>query len=122
MEGILPSLMSLFIIIQLGFMLFYAFDHINHRYLVVLFYLASLCSGYILGLSPTVFASGPRVFFLTDILVIVMLGITLGYSFTKVTLHQSMWRLALVLYSSLSGIMALIYFGGILAKSTFKIN
>ena len=119
MEGILPSIISLFIITQIGIMLFYVLDDFDHRYLVMLLYLASLCSGYVLGLSPTIFASGPRVFFLSDILIVIIGGITLGNLFFKVTLNPTIWRLSLVFYSSLIGIMAIVYAVGILAKSIF---
>lgn len=122
MEGILPSIISLFIITQIGIMLFYVLDDFDHRYLVMLLYLASLCSGYVLGLSPTIFASGPRVFFLSDILIVIIGGITLGNLFFKVTLNPTIRCLSLIFYSSLSGIMAMIYAVGILAKSIFKIN
>lgn len=49
---------------------------------VILFYFAGLASGLVMGFSPTIFASGNRVFFVLDIFIVLIIGILL-YKNTK---------------------------------------
>ena len=54
--------------------IFFAFKRKIDGLLAALLYLASFCSGIVLGFSPTVFASGSRPFFLSNIIMIILLA------------------------------------------------
>ena len=54
------------------------FDRIEMQYLSVILYLAAICSSLSISISPTIYASGARVFFVTDILIIVISALILN--------------------------------------------
>lgn len=122
MRGLLPSLIGLAVLIEIGILIYFVLDTNNNRYLGIIFYLAALSSGYILGLSPTIFASGPRIFFLTDILLLLISGIVLGQFLKDFKPNTLIWRLSIIIYVSMGGLMAIMYIGGIALKSIFKID
>jgi hypothetical protein len=92
----------------------------NDRFLCVILLLAGLASGYILGFSPTVFASGPRIFFLTDMLLIIVSGVLLKTMAEEVPMNKTLWRIGCACFCSMAGINALIYVGGIAIKTLYK--
>ena len=47
-------------------------------FLSIILYLAAICSALSISISPTIYASGPRVFFVTDILIVVAIGLILS--------------------------------------------
>ncbi len=69
-----PSLFCMTIILYMAVLIFYAFENKAEGLSNVALYLASLCSGYILGFSPTIFESGLRIFFISDILIVLLIS------------------------------------------------
>lgn len=67
-SGQLPNLIAMLAVLTFGVGLYYAFRTPELRFIGLLVFLASLASGYILAFSPTIFASGSRVFFVGDFL------------------------------------------------------
>ena len=59
-------------VIFIMYPLFFSFRKKTDGLLASLLYLASFCSGIVLGFSPTVFASGSRPFFLSNIIMILL--------------------------------------------------
>lgn len=66
-------LMTAILLIE-AYLLYVLFDKDTQSICVSLFYLAGLASALILAFSPTVFVSGNRVFFLLDILLVLIIG------------------------------------------------
>lgn len=122
MLGIVPEVISSVIIFSIIILLFICLKNKNERYLCIIFYLAALACGYILGFSPTIFASGPRIFFMTNILLIIISGILLKNILEEVSANKMLWKVSSIAYCSLSGMYALIYVGGIAIKTIFKID
>lgn len=52
------------------YMFFVIFDKFQNSIISGMFFSGALCSAVVMGISPTVYASGSRVFFITDILII----------------------------------------------------
>ena len=63
-------LLCTLLIIPVVFLLI--FDKVEMKYLSVILYLASICSALSISISPTIYASGARIFFVTDILIIIV--------------------------------------------------
>jgi hypothetical protein len=122
MSNIIPSFISSVIIFSIIILFFLCVKNKAERYLCIIFYLASLASGYILGFSPTIFASGPRIFFMTNMLFIIVCGILLKIMLEEVTINKMLWRISYICYCMLSSMYALIYVGGIAIKTIFKID
>ncbi|WP_459479397.1 DUF6056 family protein [Clostridium saccharoperbutylacetonicum] len=122
MLGIVPAVISASIIFSIVILMFLCINNKNERYLCIIFYLAALACGYILGFSPTIFASGPRIFFMTNILLLMIGGILLKNILEEVPINKMLWRLSSIFYCSLASIYALIYVGGIAIKTIFKIK
>jgi hypothetical protein len=122
MENILPLLVGGAVIFSLAILIFACIKNVNDRYLCVILFLAALASGYILGFSPTIFASGPRIFFFTDMLLMIIGGIVLKTMLEEVPVNKLLWKIACVCYCSLAGINALLYVGGIAMKTIFKLE
>ncbi len=122
MQSILPLSISCLIVFSIIILLFTCIKNKNDKYLCIIIYLASMASGYILGFSPTIFGSGPRIFFMTDILLVTISGILLKTMLEEVVLNKMLWRISCISYSTLAGIYALIYVGGIALKTIYKIE
>ena len=114
--------MSSVVIFSIIILLAICIKDTNERYLCIIFYLASLACGYILGLSPTIFASGPRIFFMTNILLIIIGGMLLKNILEEVTINKRLWKIICIIYCALSSMYAVIYVGGIAIKTIFKID
>lgn len=122
MLGIVPEVISSVVIFSIIILLAIFIKDKNERYLCIIFYLASLTCGYILGLSPTIFASGPRIFFMTNILLIIIAGMLLKNILEEVTINKGLWKISCIIYCALSSMYAVIYVGGIAIKTIFKID
>ncbi len=68
--NMIPSFIGLFILLFISGLLWIAFDKKEDKFLTVILYLAALASGYAISFSPTIFASGSRIFFVGNILII----------------------------------------------------
>ncbi|MFT8352402.1 DUF6056 family protein [Clostridium saccharoperbutylacetonicum] len=122
MLDIVPAVISSVIIFSIIILMFMCIKNKNERYLCIIFYLAALSCGYILGFSPTIFASGPRIFFMTNILLLMIGGILLKNILEEIPINKMLWKISSIFYCSLASIYALIYVGGIAIKTIFKIN
>lgn len=67
---LLPSFIGLFVMLFIAVLLWIAFDNKADKFLASILYVAALASGYIIGFSPTIYASGSRVFFVGNVLMI----------------------------------------------------
>jgi hypothetical protein len=72
--NVIPAMITLFVIFVFGILLFFLFDDNSEKVLAVVFYGASLSLGYILGFSSTIFASGSRIFYVPDLLFLILFG------------------------------------------------
>lgn len=120
--NILPTILSSLVLILLCALIIFSLGLNVDSLICFILFLALLCSGYVLGLSPTIFASGPRIFFITDILLVLISSILLKNILITQKLDQLLWKVSCIFYISLSGMFALIYIGGIAVKTLFKID
>ena len=67
----LPTSILLCIILIIPVIFILVFDKIEMKYFSIILYLAAICSALSISISPTIYASGERVFFVTDILLII---------------------------------------------------
>lgn len=81
-------LLCTLLIIPVVFLLI--FDKVEMKYLSVILYLAGICSALSISISPTIYASGARVFFVTDILIILISSLILNECLRK-------WRINIYL-------------------------
>lgn len=81
-------LLCTLLIIPVVFLLI--FDKVEMKYLSVILYLAGICSALSISISPTIYASGARVFFVTDILIILINSLILNECLRK-------WRINIYL-------------------------
>ncbi|MPL95150.1 hypothetical protein SDC9_41316 [bioreactor metagenome] len=68
----LPSFSGFFIMLFITVLLWIALRKKEDKILMVSLYLAALASGYVVGFSPTIFASRSRIFFVGNILVLLI--------------------------------------------------
>lgn len=74
----LPTAILLFIILIIPVIFLFIFDDVEMKYLSIILYLASICSAISISVSPTIYASGARIFFVTDILIIIIIALILS--------------------------------------------
>ena len=74
----LPTSILLCTLLIIPVMFLLIFDKIEMKYLSVILYLAAVCSALSISISPTIYASGTRVFFVTDILIIIISALILN--------------------------------------------
>ena len=74
-SSLFPSFFCLFIVMLVGGLIFYVCNDIWISFANMILYFASLLSAYVLGFSPTIFASGHRIFFVTDVLLILLIAL-----------------------------------------------
>lgn len=73
-EGIVEyigNIFGIFVLIIIVYLLFLIFDTFEESITPILLFMASICSSLSISISPTIFASGNRVFFVTDILILI---------------------------------------------------
>ena len=69
---IIKIILNYIITIHIGIELLYIMKNSKNSFIVSLLYSASVCAIIILGFSPTIYASGDRIFLLTDFLIILI--------------------------------------------------
>lgn len=74
----LPTSILLCTLLIIPVMFLLIFDKIEMKCLSAILYLAAICSALSISVSPTIYASGTRVFFVTDILIIVISALILN--------------------------------------------
>lgn len=67
----LPTSILLCVILIIPVIFILVFDKVEMKYFSIILYLAAICSALSISISPTIYASGERVFFVTDILLII---------------------------------------------------
>lgn len=67
----LPTSILLCVILIIPVIFILVFDKVEMKYFSIILYLAAICSALSISISPTIYASGARVFFVTDILLII---------------------------------------------------
>lgn len=122
MQGILPAIVSLSILCIIGLLLCIVLGRHTTCFICILFYLAALAAGYILGLSPTIFASGPRIFFITDILLVLINTMLFILLIKKPIAHSLTAKISYLIYLILGSGFSVMYIGGIAIKSIFHIK
>lgn len=75
--SLFPSIICFAIILLVAVLLWFAFTDKGNRFFAVMIYFSAIVSGYILAFSPTIFASGSRVFFVSDVLTLLIIGLLL---------------------------------------------
>ncbi len=65
-------IIGVFILLLIGILIFYSFKDIKKSIIYFLIYFAGICSALALSISPTIFASGNRIFFVNDIMNIII--------------------------------------------------
>ena len=73
--SLLPAVLCLLIMLYTGGTIFFAFADRKRGFLNMLLYYGALASSYVISLSPTIFASGHRVFFVAQILMVLLVGL-----------------------------------------------
>lgn len=74
-EDLIPSIISSFIILTILILLYHIkYKNKLDKYVNTVLFIACLCSGYIVGFSPTIIASGSRIFFSSSMLLILLIA------------------------------------------------
>ncbi|RRD95375.1 hypothetical protein EII17_03780 [Clostridiales bacterium COT073_COT-073] len=88
--NLLPSFFGIVFILLVVGLIYVALERGTDRFIYSLLYLAALSSGYAISFSPTIYASGSRVFFLGDVLILLIttrLFIEITYKGIKFVKH-----------------------------------
>lgn len=75
--SLLPAIFSLAIVLFIGILIFVILEQQETKVCISLLYFGGLAAGYILAFSPTIFASGSRVFFIIDTINLMIIGVLL---------------------------------------------
>lgn len=87
-KTLFPSIVCFTIILFIAVLLFILFEKKEMKFISVVLYFAALSSGYMLALSPTIFASRSRVFFIGDVLLLLLVGLLLKELLTNSEIIQ----------------------------------
>ncbi|NSB33725.1 DUF6056 family protein [Clostridium saccharoperbutylacetonicum] len=83
LKALAPSIACLTILLFIAILLFFIFDKLEDKLIAVVLYFASLASSYVISFTPTVFASGERVFFITHVIIVLLIGMVARELFEK---------------------------------------
>jgi hypothetical protein len=73
------------------YLFFIAFDKIESSILVTLFWGAAICSSTLMGFSPTIYASGGRVFYFTDIFIVFIIVISAAHLIKNFSKYKALY-------------------------------
>ena len=76
LHELLPGMFCLLYLLFLGGIVFAAFRDTRAAVTHMVIYYAALAAAFVMGFSPTIFASGNRVFFMPDVLLLLLLALT----------------------------------------------
>ena len=116
--ALLQLISSAIIIGMIACELIYAFNYKKAGIIVAILYCASLCSALILSFSPTIYASGSRVYLLTDFLFVLINSLLImellekiKHQKVKVIIVSIIAILAIICYINLcrNGINSIVY-------------
>jgi hypothetical protein len=109
-SSLLPSILTLTVLLFAAVLLMNAFSNKALNFFTTILYLAALTTGYIMAISPTIFASGSRVFFIGDVLILLIIGILLKEIITDSNIGQTSYFKKMVFGMVVfAGIMVLAY-------------
>lgn len=109
---LLPSIACFTITLFVGVLLLVCFKDKRLKFITFILYYASLASGYIIGLSPTIYASGNRIFFVGDILILIILGLLLReFIQDNEVIYNNNANLVRVIMIAGAGVMLITYIG-----------
>lgn len=101
-----PSVIGLFVLLLIAILLVTALRKKENGINCAVLFCGALASGYVLFLSPTIYASGSRIFFAGDILLLLILGTLLKEVLdTTGWLEKKSFYYARILYVLLVGVM-----------------
>ena len=75
LAGLFPAFFCFLMLIDIGWLLTIAFQSRRHGFVNMVVYFAALASAYSLSFSPTIFASGTRIFFAANTLIILLIAL-----------------------------------------------
>lgn len=78
----ISNICGIFVLLVIIYLLFIIFDSLEDGIIIALLFIAGICSALSVSVSPTIFISGSRVFFVTDILLILCIS-SLMYEVVK---------------------------------------
>lgn len=112
-KSLLPSIVCLSVILFIACLLFVAFKENSLKFVSVILYFAALVSGYILAFSPTIFASGSRIFFVGDILILLIIALLTRELLIIVPdiVQKRLFKVAVYVMVAFAGIMFFTYIG-----------
>lgn len=87
----LPSYSGFFIMLFISILLWVALPNKDDKISIVSLYFAALVSGYVLGFSPTIIASGNRIFFVGNILIL-LITVKLFYEILHNDMYYYKWE------------------------------
>lgn len=106
----LPSVIGLFVLLLIAILLLTALRKKENGIHCAILFCGALASGYVLFLSPTIYASGSRIFFTGDILLLLVLGTLLKEVLdTTGWLEKKSFYYARIFYILLVGVMYCTY-------------
>lgn len=112
-EALLVIALATVITISLAIFIYFAFENKKTGIVYAILYLAGLCASLIMGLSPTIFASSQRIFFVQDIMLIT---VTAGGLFEIISKKQygNKERILLIAIILIAFLHMMTYNGGII--------
>jgi hypothetical protein len=103
-SALMPAMLGMFVTLLFGVSLLFLFDSIIIKLIATSVYAASLFSGYICALSPTIFASGPRLFHSGQFLFLIVLGMLAGEFVTHWADRPLVIRNAVIAFTAMSAL------------------
>jgi hypothetical protein len=105
----IPIVMGIVVSLIIIYMFFVIFDCYKTSIIVSLFFSAALCSGVILGISPTIYASGSRIFFMTDILLVMCVVFLVNEFIRKYEVKTNTFRMGYIGFVLISLVLLVYY-------------
>jgi hypothetical protein len=87
----LSTFLAFVVIMLFVYIFFIAFDKIESSILVTLFWGAAICSSTLMGFSPTIYASGGRVFYFTDIFIVFIIVISAAHLIKNFSKYKALY-------------------------------
>ena len=109
-KELMPTIVGFAIILYVVVLLYIAFDRKEDKFVIIILYFAALASGYVLGFSPTIFASGSRIFYVSNILLIFIAAKLFVQSIKSGFIYSRLIKCSFVLFAVLLWLQFVLYF------------
>lgn len=86
------------LLIILYFLFIVKWSSVERKYLAILFYLAALMSAFILSFSPTIYASGERIWFIPYLMYIITLAMVFMESLKSIDILSNKFKVIFSIY------------------------